>query len=109
MDPREFEKAWGKMVAKAWSDQAFKARLLADPAAVLKEHGMEVPADVTIKVLEHSAKVLHLILPEHPTELSVDELSQVAGGATASEVIQTLSAILKQIHDTQENIISNIK
>jgi len=81
MDPREFEKTWGKMVAKAWSDQAFKARLLADPAAVLKEHGMEVPADVTIKVLDHSAKVSHLILPAPPEELSEEFLQQVAGGA----------------------------
>jgi hypothetical protein len=30
MDLHESEKSWMKVVAKAWSDAAFKARLLAD-------------------------------------------------------------------------------
>ncbi len=31
MDRDEFQKAYGKLVAKAWADEDFKAKLLADP------------------------------------------------------------------------------
>jgi hypothetical protein len=82
MDAKEFQFAWGKVVAKAWSDEEFKKQLLSDPAAVLKEHGINLSADVTLKVMADSAKEVHLILPERPTELSDAELSQVAGGLT---------------------------
>jgi hypothetical protein len=83
MDPKESQKAWGKVVAKAWSDAAFKERLLREPTAVLKENGIEVSADVVLKVVENSGKVKHLVLPEPPSgiaELSDEELDQVAGG-----------------------------
>jgi hypothetical protein len=83
MEPNESQKAWGKVVARAWSDELFKKRLFADPKTVLKEHGLEMPADVNVKVMEDSGKTVHLILPERPSELTVDELSQVAGGQVA--------------------------
>jgi hypothetical protein len=31
------------VVAKAWADEAFKARLVSDPAAVLKAEGLALP------------------------------------------------------------------
>ncbi len=80
MDPQIFHKAWGKIVAKAWSDELFKKRLLADPKTILKEHGFEMPADVTVKVVEDSGKTVHVVLPERPGELATDELDQVVGG-----------------------------
>ncbi len=85
MDPKEAElqKAWGKVVARAWSDAAFKERLLRDPAEALKENGIIISADVVLKVVENSGKVQHLVLPKPPSdvvELSDEELDQVAGG-----------------------------
>lgn len=38
----EQAKPYGRIVAKAWSDEAFKQRFMAEPAAVLKEHGIQV-------------------------------------------------------------------
>ena len=72
----------GQVVAKAWQDEAFKQRLLANPQAVLQEHGIAVPDGVTVRVVEDTAETKHLVLPTNPAgELSDDELERVAGGA----------------------------
>jgi len=74
---------WGQIVAKAWTDEAFKRRLLAEPAAVLAEHGMEVPPGVRCRVMEDTATVRHLTLPfradDH--EIAEQDLSRAVGGA----------------------------
>ena len=73
--------AYGKMVAKAWRDPAFKAKLLADPNAALKDAGIPVPAGVTVKVVENTDTHVHLVLPPKPTrELSDEALDRVAAG-----------------------------
>ncbi len=79
----EAQKNYGKVVAKAWSDEDFKAKLMADPKSVLKENGVEVPDDIEIKVVENSDKQVHFILPPKPKEgqLSDEELGRVAGGS----------------------------
>jgi hypothetical protein len=87
MDLQEFQKAWGKVVTRAWSDELFKKRLLADPKTVLKENGIEVPAEVNVKVMEDSGKTVHLILPAAPAELSAEELDKVAGGIAMMQPI----------------------
>jgi len=86
------QKAWGKVVARAWSDELFKKRLLANPVAVLKENGIEVPGKAAIKIVEDSAKTIHLILPERPAELSEAELEQVAGGIKGADLIAAAMA-----------------
>ena len=52
-----------RVVARAWSDPAYKARLLADPEAALAELGYALP-DPTPKlaVLENTAAVHHLVV-----------------------------------------------
>lgn len=73
--------AFRKVVAKTWSDPAFKARLTADPKSVLAEHGVSVPEGVDLKVVENSDKVVHLTLPAKPSgDLSDEQLDEVAGG-----------------------------
>src|SRR5271155_4996581 len=59
--------AYGKIVAKAWRDPAFKARLLADPHAALEDAGISVPAGVTVKVVENTDTHVHFVLPPKPT------------------------------------------
>ena len=61
--PGDFEYQWGRIVARAWGDPAFKARLLADPAGVLKDYGLLPPRGWQLKVVENTPKVVHLILP----------------------------------------------
>jgi hypothetical protein len=52
MHPQEFQKAWSMVVARAWSDAAFKERLFKDPKTVLTELGIDVPEN--IKKVENS-------------------------------------------------------
>ena len=80
---RDNAAAYGKLVARAWGDPAFKAKLIADPQAALKEAGMAVPAGATVKVVENTATHLHFgCQPPKPVgQLSDEALDEVAGGA----------------------------
>ena len=50
-EPRQ-ERRWGWIVARAWDDAAFRRRLLAEPACVLREEGIDVPAGAAVRVIE---------------------------------------------------------
>ena len=68
-----WQKQWGQLVAKAWSDESLKQRLIEDPAAVLREFGIEAPYAVELKVVEDTAEVRHLVLPPSPSGNLADE------------------------------------
>ncbi len=71
-----------EVVRGCLKDPALKAKLIADPAAFLAEHGLEVPAGITVKVVENTPSVFHLVLPKAAAsgELSDEELAAAAGG-----------------------------
>jgi hypothetical protein len=83
---QEWTQAVSQITAKAWSDGDFKKRLLSEPVAVLKEYGLTLPPDVSVKVLEDTDTLYHFSLPPKPTdgELSEEDLAAVAGGAMAA-------------------------
>jgi nitrile hydratase len=57
---------------------AYRARAVAEPRAVLREFGLELGADVEVRVWDSSAEVRYLVLPEPPagTEgMSEEELA----------------------------------
>jgi hypothetical protein len=60
MDQQAFQQAWGRVVARAWGDESFKARLLREPAGVFKEYGFEVPPTLAIRVVENDDRMIHL-------------------------------------------------
>ena len=72
----EQQKAMAKVIAKAWSDEGFKKRLLAQPMAVLVEHGVEVPAGVELKAVENTDKVAYFVLPAMPTGAGAEEMEE---------------------------------
>ncbi len=81
MDQNEFQKAYGKLVAKSWSDDEFKAELLSDPMKVFKENGIEVPDGIEIRMVENTAATTHFILPPTPgDELTDEQLERASGG-----------------------------
>ena len=66
---QELSKTWARIVAKAWADEDYKRRLLADPAAVAKEEGVPVPAGLTLRVVEDAPGTRTMVLPPVPSEL----------------------------------------
>ena len=63
---------YSEVIAKAWSDPAFRARLKADPANVLKASGVPVPKGMKIVVVENTADVMHMVLPLPPSANSFE-------------------------------------
>ncbi len=71
-----------KVITKCWEDEAFKERLLANPAPTLAAEGVQVPAGIAINVAVDSQDVRTLVIPLRPTtELGDEELDSIAGGA----------------------------
>ena len=74
------------LFAACWKDEALKQRFMADPKAVLAEHGIPVPAGMDVKVVENADNCVHITLPMKPSgDLSDDQLANAAGG-TLSQV-----------------------
>ena len=78
----EQRNALADLIAACWKDEALKARFLADPKAVLAEHGITAPAHIDVKVVENSDDTVHITLPKAPQgdDLSDDDLASAAGG-----------------------------
>ena len=72
-----------QLFAACWKDEALKSRFMSDPKAVLKEHGLDVPDGIDVKVVENADDCVHITLPAPPAGhmgLADDELSNAAGG-----------------------------
>jgi hypothetical protein len=117
MTPQEranFLKSYSNVLNRSWTDSNYMSRLTSDPAGVLRESGLTVPAGVQVSVQSQvpthkdgkQGTVADLIsqwesgvasgnavlyLPPMPaleeTELSDEQLSAVAGGASSSSII----------------------
>jgi Nitrile hydratase, alpha chain len=74
----EIKKSYAKFVAKVWSDERFRQRVLSDPATVLKESGFSVPEGKEVKIIETDMeKTVYFILPAKPvaplSDINVEE------------------------------------
>ena len=70
---------------KAATDAEFRERLLADPKAVLAECGVELPADVAVRVAESTTEELVVTIPPlipAGAEIDEDALASTAAGST---------------------------
>jgi nitrile hydratase len=68
---------------------AYRSRAVAEPREVLREFGVDLDADLAIRVWDSSAEVRYLVLPERPPgtgDLTEDEL---AGLVTRDSMIGT--------------------
>lgn len=62
----EAQAIWRSLVVRAWGDDEFKRKLMADPRAVLADAGLPISEDVSYVVLENAPRRVHLILPARP-------------------------------------------
>lgn len=80
---KDWQKAWARIVAKAWADEEYKKRLLSDFKAVMKEEGVEIPPNMTFEVREQKDEK-HAILVLPPPPENVGEVEDVASRLVAS-------------------------
>ena len=101
MTRQQFE---ARIISKAWKDEAFRKRLLADPKAVMAEElaslheKANLPDNVKVTVMEETADQIYLVLPMnpadfHPDELTEEDLLAVAGGASEPTVQAAVQAV----------------
>jgi hypothetical protein len=83
-----------KLIEKAMADEAFKRELMSNPkAAIAKEVGQELPAELEFEVFEQTPTKLYLVLPMSESEaspseeLAEEQLEAVAGGIIAGGCI----------------------
>jgi nitrile hydratase len=65
----------------------YRARMVREPRAVLREVGLELAADVEIRVWDSSAEIRYLVLPERPAGTEDLEEEQLAALVTRDGMI----------------------
>ena len=57
------QRIYSDVVAKYYGDPDFKAKVDADPTAVLKAEGLDVPEGARVELLFNTEKLMHIVLP----------------------------------------------
>ena len=86
---------WEHVVARARRDNEFREQLKANPVAMLRDQGIELPPGIQVRVLEDSDRVVRLALAPRPSghALSEEELDSVVGGALAPGLVGKLARV----------------
>ena len=66
----------GQLISQCWEDQNYKQAFLANPEKILKEAGIDLPADLRIRVLENTPTILYSIFPATLTAEYLAELTK---------------------------------
>ena len=77
------------VIAKAWADRRFKARLLKEPRTAVATLGIAPPAGATLRVVEDTAETCCLVLPPPPPPgvSGREQLNRVAGRVSRAAVL----------------------
>lgn len=67
---------WMNIVAKAWADEDYKARLLNDPSTVLTQEGMTLPEGKSVKIVEATADETLFVLPKPMDSIHSEDLEE---------------------------------
>jgi len=74
----------------AWyKSPAYRSRVVREPRTLLAEMGLQIPADVEIRVWDSSAEVRYLVLPERPPGTESWNEEQLAAIVTRDAMIGT--------------------
>ena len=72
-----------------YKSPAYRARVVAEPRAVLREFGVELPPEVEIRVWDSTSEVRYLVLPERPCGTERMSEEELAGLVTRDSMIGT--------------------
>lgn len=88
------------VIGLALIDKAFRARLLADPAAALEQLGIALPVGVSLTVVEETASRRYLVLPAKPPTDQVPDtdLAGVSGGGQIGGTVGNIPGTFLPFH-----------
>jgi len=72
-----------------YKSNAYRARVVIDPRGVLKEFGVELPAEVEVRVWDSTSEVRYLVLPERPAGTQYMDEEELATLVTRDSMIGT--------------------
>ena len=74
-----------ELIGKAAADDGFRARLVEDPKAAIKEAlNVDLPESLTVHVHEDTARAAHLVLPSSES-LTEAQLEAIAAGHASGQ------------------------
>ena len=76
-----------------YKSAAYRSRVVIDPRGVLGEFGVEIPADVEVRVWDSTAEIRYLVLPERPAGTEGMSEEALAALVTRDSMIGTGKAL----------------
>lgn len=70
-----------------YKDPAYRSRVVREPRAVLREFGLELPAEREVRVWDSSAEIRYLVLPQRPAGTEALSAEQLAERVTRESMI----------------------
>jgi nitrile hydratase subunit alpha len=74
---------------KWYKDPAYRARAVAEPRAVLREFGLELPEETAIRVWDSTSEVRYLVVPMRPDGTDGATEEQLAAFVTRDSMVGT--------------------
>jgi nitrile hydratase len=65
----------------------YRSRSVIDPRGVLRELGLDLPADVEVRVWDSTAELRYMVIPERPSGTETLNEEQLAGLVTRDSMI----------------------
>ena len=70
-----------------YKDPAYRSRVVREPRAVLREFGLELPAQQEVRVWDSSAEIRYLVLPQRPAGTDALSVAELAARVTREAMI----------------------
>lgn len=70
----------GRLIARAWSDEAFLSKLQLNPDEALKDCGLTAPPGLAMHVHANTATDVHIVIPARPRAAEAAPPTTEAGG-----------------------------
>jgi nitrile hydratase len=67
----------------------YRSRAVSDPRGVLRDFGVELPADVEVRVWDSTAEIRYVVIPERPAGTEKLSEAELAALVTRDQMIGT--------------------